>query len=155
MNKANCYWRVLVRENNRDIFCPNIALCTKKDWDFIHLNFYLDAIEVQIAKVANVLEYNYNDFVNVFEKLGFEKEGEEYIDYAQCEEDWYLNTYFLVKESHDFTFEELIEFLRKLTKELNAVEGANIRISNKIGLFETDENFNEYYADFEVVDFWY
>ena len=75
MNKANCYWRVLVRENNRDIFCPNIALCTKKDWDFIHLNFYLDAIEVQIAKVANVLEYNYNDFVNVFEKLGFEKEG--------------------------------------------------------------------------------
>ena len=40
MNKNNCYWRVLVRENDPNIFYSNIALCTKKDWGFIHLNFY-------------------------------------------------------------------------------------------------------------------
>ena len=76
---------------------------------------------------------------------------------SKCEEDWYLNTYFLVKESHDFTFNWLVEFLRKLTKELNAVDEANIYIyiSNKIELFETGGNFDEYYADFGMIDFWY
>lgn len=33
-------------------------------------------IFIQIAKTLNILEYNYNDFVNVLEKLGFEKEDE-------------------------------------------------------------------------------
>ena len=155
MNKNNCYWRVLVRENDPNIFYSSIALCTQNDNGFIYLIFYLDSIEVEIAKTPNILKYDYKNFVKVFEKLGFEKEGEEYIDYAPCQEEWYLDTYFLVKESHEFTFDELIEFLRKLTKELNGIENSEVTINDKIGIYETEENFEDYSADFDMIDFWY
>lgn len=158
----SCYWRVLVRDDNPNEYCDSIALWvdserTYKGWmddDFIHLIIYQNAIEIQITKNCINLKYDYIEFVKLFESLGYEKEDEEYIDYAQCEEDWYLNTYFMVKKQEKVpTLDELITLLKSFTEKINSIKNKNFKIKDKIGIYECDD-FNYCYSNDDYMSRW-
>lgn len=159
----NCYWRVLVRDNNLNKYCESIALCVDSEttycgWvdnDFIHLCIYQDAITIEVTKNCTNLKYDYIDFVKLFESLGYEKEDEEYIDYCPTtDKEWYDNTYFMVKnQERILTFDELIALLKLFIEKINLIENKNFKIRDKVGIYKCDD-FNWCYGDYEYIDEW-